>query len=206
MPSGSDNDEEIIARVRQHDEGALRRLLRKYQRPLGSFSYAILRSRDLADEAVSNVFLNIWRRRERLAIKTTVRSYLFAATGNQSINLWKEKKKHAGVHLSDAHARRLVDPRRTESEVLYRELRAEIDTLLSRLPPQRQRVFRLNRLEGLSYWQIAADLGLSEHTVQNHMTQAMRQLAQEWPRLRAALDRKAAPEAPRPPAPRKRRG
>ncbi len=187
MKNGAESDEEIIARVRQDDESALRRLLRKYQRPLGDFSHSLLRSRDLADEAVSNVFLNIWRRRAALRIKTTVRSYLFAAASNQSINLWNEKKRRATVGLTDVLARKLVDPRATDTDLLYRELHDEVEALLALLPPQRQLVFRLNRLDGLSYREIARKLKLSQSTVQNHMTQATRQLVRERPRLRGLL-------------------
>lgn len=187
MKNGADSDEEMMARVRQDDEAALRRLLRKYQRPLGDFSHSLLRSRDLADEAVSNVFLNIWRRRATLAIKTTVRSYLFAATSNQSINLWNAKKRHATIGLTDVLARKLVDPRASDTDLLYRELHDEVEALLALLPAQRQLVFRLNRLEGLSYREIARKLKLSQSTVQNHMTQATRQLVRERPKLRGLL-------------------
>ncbi|MEI6464889.1 MAG: sigma-70 family RNA polymerase sigma factor [Verrucomicrobiota bacterium] len=188
MPNGTESDEELLRRVRQDDEQALQRLVRRYQRRLGEFSHSMLRSRDLAEEAVANVFLSIWRRRERLAVKTTVRGYLFAATGNQSLKLLKERKRHATVWINDVHARHLIDPRSTHSEINLRELHDAIEVLVARMPPQRQLIFRLSRIEGLSYWEIAQSLKLSEHTVQNHMTQATRQLDVEWPKLRGGLE------------------
>jgi RNA polymerase sigma-70 factor (ECF subfamily) len=181
------DDKEIISRVRRHDEVALQELLQKYCQPLRAFSFSMLRCHDLAEQAVSNVFLKLWQRRERLVIRRTVRSYLFAAAGNQSINLWNERRKQAVVQLDDDLAAKLIDARSIESDILYRELCDEIETLLSRLPPQRQLVFRMNRLEGLSYWEIARELTLSQHTVQNHMTEAMRQLLRDSVVLRQAV-------------------
>lgn len=192
MKNSLESDEDIFERVREDDEAALQRLLKKYQRPLGAFSNSLLRSRDLADEAVSNVFLNIWRRRATLAIKSTVRSYLFAAASNQSIKLLNERKQRATIGLTDVVARTLVDPRATDTDLLYRELHDEIERLLALLPPQRQLIFRMNRIEGLRYREIARKLKLSESTVQNHMVQANRQLLRERPNLRSVLARSAA--------------
>ncbi len=206
MPNGTESDEDLLRRIRDDDEQALERLVRRYQRRLGEFARSILRSRDLAEEAVANVFLNIWRRRERVAVKTTVRGYLYAATGNQSLKLLKERKRHATVWINDVHARHLIDPRSTQSEINLRELHDAIEILVARMPPQRQLIFRLSRLEGLSYWEIAQSLQLSEHTVQNHMTQATRQLDADWPKMRGGLESITAGESrPSPTAKRSRK-
>lgn len=188
MNSSTDNDGDLLSRVRQDDEGALKELLRKYYVPLGEFSFSMLRRRDLAQEAVSNVFLNVWRRRRSLVIKTNVRSYLFTAVGNQSLNLRKHRFNHVTVGLDEVRTPELIDARGSDSDILYRELHDEIDAILSRLPSQRQLVFRMNRIEGLTYPEIARMLDVSEHTVQNHMVQAMRQLGHELPKLRSALE------------------
>ncbi len=189
MTPESESDEALLQRIRRDDEDALQELLRRYYARLGEFAFSLLRRWDLAEEAVSNVFLSVWRRRETLDVKTNVRSYLFAAVSNQSFNLRKSQLPPVTVWLDDVPPHELADDRRTDTDLLYRELQAGIDTLLSQMPPQRQLIFRMNRLEGLRYWEIAGVLGLSEHTVQNHMVQAVKQLAQELPKLRETLER-----------------
>ena len=174
-------------RVRRHDESALQELLRKYYVRLGNFSYALLQRRDLAEEAVSNVFLSLWRRRESLVIKSSVRSYLFVAVNNQSLNLRKSQMQSSTVWLDQVPPHILIDARSTDTEVLYRELQDEIGVLLTQMPRQRQLIFRMNRIEGLRYAEIATALGVSEHTVQNHMVQAVKQLAGELPRFRGII-------------------
>lgn len=186
------DDEEMFARVQQHDEDALGGLVRKYQSPLGNFSYSMLRCRDLADQAVANVFVNLWRRRQSIVIKTSVRNYLYAAAGNQSIRLWRKTRKNPTVLLHEASPADLIDARGTDTELLYRELREEIEKLLTKLPRQRQLVFRLSRIDGLAYSEIARKLSISEHTVQNHMAEASKQLVRESKLLLDAMRGKTA--------------
>ena len=62
MPLKTIADEELLVRVRNHNERALCELLARYYRRLVEFAFTLLRRRDLADEAVMNVFLNLWRR------------------------------------------------------------------------------------------------------------------------------------------------
>lgn len=182
-------DEELLVRIRDHDERALRELLRRYYVPLAEFAHSLLRQRDLADEAVMNVFLNLWRRRGKLVVNGVVRSYLFAAVGNQSVNVRKRQRRHAADALDDILLAKLTCGTRAEDNLLFQELQLEIDRLILSLPPQRQLVFRLNRIEGLGYEEIAKALGVSKHTVQNHMVMAARQLAPQLPRLRRTLAR-----------------
>jgi RNA polymerase sigma-70 factor (family 1) len=181
------SDETCIERIRAGDESALQELLRRHRTRLIDFAHSLLRRHDLAEEAVSNVFLALWRRRETLAIKSNIRSYLFAAVGNQSLNLRKRDIQTLTVGLEHIPQRQLIDARSSDTDLLYRELQDEIGVLLANMPKQRQLVFRMNRFEGLRYLEIAEALGLSEHTVQNHMVQAVKQLALELPRLRTMI-------------------
>jgi RNA polymerase sigma-70 factor (family 1) len=187
MKRDHDTDEELMQRVRTHDESALQALLRRYRPRLVDFSCSLLRDRNLADEAVSNVFLSLWRRRESLLIRTNVRSYLFTAVGNQSLNLRKAHATPGVIRLEHAPAGELVDARSADSALIYRELENEISAVLARLPAQRRKVFQLHRMEKLRYKQIGLLLGISERTVQNHMVEAVRQIATEYPRLRRAV-------------------
>jgi len=184
-----ESDEELLVRVRRHHEAALNELVVRYYARLGEFSFSLVRQRDLAEEAVLNVFLNVWRRRETIVINGVVRSYLFAAVGNQSLNLRKRHLRHDTLGLEEVPASQMIDTKRTESDLLYNELQAEVNALLMSLPPRRQLIFRMKRIEGFRYAEIAAALGLSERTVQNHMVEAVKQLAEGLARLRRTLHR-----------------
>jgi RNA polymerase sigma-70 factor (ECF subfamily) len=186
------SDEEILERVRQSDERAFEELLRRYYERLGQFSFSILKSHSLADDAVWSVFHRIWLRRETLAIDSSVQSYLFGAVSNESISLAKSVSRHPWVGLDIAPPASLLDPRRTESAILYRELHDEIEAMLACLPPKRQSIFRMHRLEGLAYNQIAKALGISERTVQNHMVEAVKQLMNGRTKLMERMERNSS--------------
>jgi RNA polymerase sigma-70 factor (ECF subfamily) len=64
----------------------------------------------------------------------------------------------------------------------YEELKDDLDTLLQQLPEKRQVIFRMNRIDGLSYKEIAEVLSLSIHTVQNHMVAAVKFISNLHPR------------------------
>jgi len=180
-------DEELLARIRQHDERALRELVNRHYVRLANFAFSLLRQRDFADEAVMNVFLNLWRRRATLSVNGQLRSYLLAAVGNQTVNVRKRQQRHAADALDDVVLSKLAGGTLADEDLLFRELQAEVDELILSLPPQRQLIFRLNRVEGLDYATIAKALGVSKHTVQNHMVAAIRQLAPQLPRIRRVL-------------------
>jgi RNA polymerase sigma-70 factor, ECF subfamily len=181
------SDEALFERIRKHDEQALQILLQRYQSRLHEFSLKLIGRRDLAEEAVANVFLNIWRRRQTLIIKASARHYLYSATGNQSINLSKSQNQQGIVHLDHVPPGELADTARTDTRILYQEFHDEIDKLLMELPARRREIFRMNRLEGLSYIEIATSLGLSVYTIQNHMTRAIKQLADRLPDLKSGM-------------------
>jgi RNA polymerase sigma-70 factor (ECF subfamily) len=183
------SDEILLDRIRDDDEAALRELVLRYYARLGEFSFSIVKRRDVADEAVMNVFHNLWRRRGKLSVNGSLKSYLFSAVNNQAMTLRKQQKRLSTVHLDDVPQSQLIDGNRSDSDLLYRELRAAVEVLILNLPERRQAIFRMNRFEGLSYSEIAKEIGVTERTVQNHMISAFRQLAGRLPEIRRGMHR-----------------
>ena len=68
--------------------------------------------------------------------------------------------------------------------VNYSELKEEIDSLIRQLPKKREMIFRMNRIDGLSYKEIAEVLSISVNTVQNQMVSAVKFLTDQYPRLK----------------------
>ncbi|AHF89887.1 RNA polymerase subunit sigma-24 [Opitutaceae bacterium TAV5] len=179
------SDEELIAALRNSDEHALQLLLKRYHVTLSKFAFLILKRRDLAQEASTNVFVNIWCRRRSLLIKTSLRSYLYSAVSNQALKLLSRQPKHEPISLEEVSPEELADTRRTDTELLFKEFEAQIEDVLSRMPDQRRLIFRMSKIDGMLYKEIADTLNISEWTVQNHMVQANRQIAEALPEFRA---------------------
>lgn len=176
-------DEELLRQIKNNDSGALKVLFEKYFSQLCYFSKQFVKNTDLAEEAVSDIFLNIWLKRGKIEITTSLRAYLYTAVRNQSLNYLKQNKIHfeemeiaeTEGKMSESDADRLVN---------FEELKNEIDIILRQLPKKREIVFRMNRIEGLSYKEIAEILSISVNTVQNQMVKAVKFISGQYPHLK----------------------
>ncbi|HLR89496.1 MAG TPA: RNA polymerase sigma-70 factor [Balneolaceae bacterium] len=171
----TNTDDELIQRIKEADQAALEVLFERYYYALCDFAFQYVRSFDLTEEIVSDVFLNIWKRRERLNITSSFKAYIFRAVRNQSINyLKKENRDFDSLDLLENEASEEYQP---DEELIFCELENRIEVLLNTLPPRRKLIFKLSRIEGFTYQEIADILSISIHTVQNQMVQAVKTLA-----------------------------
>lgn len=171
----TESDEILLQRIKHNDQAALEMLFERYYYHLCDFAFQFVRNFDLTEEIVSDVFMNIWKKRRSLNIKCSFKAYIYTSVRNQSINyLKKEKRVFDSLDLLDNEA---SDDYQPDEELLFRELENRIEILLNILPPRRKLIFKLSRIEGFTYQEIADILSISIHTVQNQMVQAVKQLA-----------------------------
>jgi RNA polymerase sigma-70 factor, ECF subfamily len=170
-----ESDESLIRRINNNDQEALEILFERYYYRLCDFAFQFVRSFDLTEEVVSDVFLKIWKKRHDLVITGNFRAYIYTATRNQALNyLQKEKSDWESLdELRDESSKAY----RPDEELMFRELENRIEILINTLPPRRKIIFKLSRIEGLTYQEIADVLSISIHTVQNQMVSAVKQLA-----------------------------
>lgn len=155
------------------DVTAFEMLFRTYYQPLCHYAYSFLQDKEDAEEIVQSTFLMVWEKRDTLAIRTSVRPYLYAMVRNACLNVLKHQKikqKHAGE--AQAMADRSHDP--VTQTVASNELEYKIKVALEELPEQCRIVFKLSRFEELKYAEIADQLNISVKTVENHMGKALK--------------------------------
>ena len=170
-------DETYIERIKQDDPKALEQLFQKYYYSLCHFAKSFVKSPGLSEEIVSDVFLNIWQNRKNLKISHNLKAYLFIAIKNQSINMIS-KNKFSFDELEIAERQQNLSDITAESSLTYLETKKEIEAIIEELPPQRKVIFRLNRLEGFKYKEIADILHISVNTVQKQMVEAVKHISQ----------------------------
>jgi RNA polymerase sigma-70 factor (ECF subfamily) len=183
-----ESDEALLSAIQADDEISLRELFGRHYAALCRFSYGLTRQRDLAEDAVLRVFEDLWHGRRELRIHSSVKAWLYGATRLQALDRLRvlSRARQRTTPLEDFHSA-IADPSPGHRAILHEEMQDEVRALLAALPPQRQLVFRLSRLDGLRYREIAEILQVSEQTVQNHMVLAVRQLAPALPRLRELI-------------------
>lgn len=180
------HDEEIFLRIKKGDPVALKKLFDTYYSGLCYFSFQFLKSKDLAQEAVSDVFLNIWLKRETIVITGKIKPYLYSAVRNQSINyLKKNNQEHQRVEPGFSGAN--IFYMDTGLNIEQSELENYVEKVLQKLPEKRQLIFRMSRVDGLSYAEIAEILKISVNTVQNQMVKAVKFMKEQYPALKKLL-------------------
>lgn len=152
----------------------LKALFYRFQPMLVAYANRYLRSEEDAREAVQDVFLGVWNNRGHLQMDESLRSYLFTATRNKALN-YLEKRKLEAVPLDAAFQQESHDPG-VEEQLQAEETKAIIFDEVNRLPERCREVFLLSRNEGLSYREIAERLALSEKTVENQISIALKRL------------------------------
>ena len=108
-----------------------------------------------------------------------MKSYLYVAVRNQSFQYCEHQEvrnKYREFVLSRKERTRDSSP---QEEMEYQELKHLIDTTLARMPQRRSCIFRMHRMEGKKYAEIASQLSLSVKTVEAEMTKALKALKKE---------------------------
>lgn len=164
---------DLLARIAAGDEAAFQWLFREWYTRLAEHAWRLLGERDAAEDAAQEVFVALWRGRERLPEAGALAGYLHRAVRNRALNQLRARKGE--VADPDGQMVPAVDPdapRRLEEEQLADQLAVALATL----PPRTREVFLLSRDQGLTYAAIALTLGISVKTVETLMGRAIRAL------------------------------
>jgi len=151
------------------------KLFRQYYQMLCSYALKFVGDPDTAEEIVQDLFYTLWEKRMEVRINTSVKSYLFSAVHNRCLKLIEHRtveQKYRSYYLRNESE---IDTEPNDSANMS-DLQQIIDSTLDSLPERCGRIFRLNRFEGLKYYEIAEKLSISIKTVEANMGKALRHL------------------------------
>ncbi len=167
--------EQIIRRLKNEDKSAVDDLFAYYYPRLYHFSKSILKIENGIDDILQEVFVKIWLNRQKIVNHETFNAYIYTITKNEVLNLIRSNlRDHTFKDQLFQHA--VAEEYQNSLPLEYEEIKAGIDKIVANLPEKRQRVFVLSRNEGLSNKEIAQQLNISEKTVEDHITHAIRQI------------------------------
>ncbi len=136
----------------------------------------------VAEEIVQDIFLKIWETPENLSEIKLIKPYLYRAVINSSIN-YVNRQKNIEIHhqkiVAEFSEQDLIQLDEENEWIII--LHAEIN----KLPPQCQKIFKMSRFDHYKYKEIAEIVGISERTVENHISTALKMLR------KAMLDKKS---------------
>jgi RNA polymerase sigma-70 factor (ECF subfamily) len=167
------SDKILLTRIKRDDQRALEDLFEKYYNRLCDFAFQYVHSFDLTEEVVSDVFIKVWKKRETLTASGNFKAYLYMAVRRQALDLLKKEQRPFDELLPETPSNQY----QPDEELLFKEFKNHMEGLIDTLPPRRKLIFKMSRLEGLTYREIADILSISIHTVQNQMVEAVKQLS-----------------------------
>ncbi|MDR1201437.1 MAG: RNA polymerase sigma-70 factor [Tannerellaceae bacterium] len=154
-------------------------LFRKYYKILRAYAYHLSGDKHMAEDIVQDVYYELWKKRDGLVMEGAIKFYLFRSIYTKTLNYLNSKtytdleafeqstegriqQIYLQSHLSDQ-----------ESELIYKELREKVNSVINSLPEQCKKVFILSRKYELKNKEIAEQLDISVKTVEKHISKAL---------------------------------
>lgn len=141
-------------------------------------AYYFLQSREASEEAVLDVFTNLWHKREKLSNVTDPIRYLYSSVKNQALHYLRRGLADKRDNLSLYEIELLPDPTSPEKSLIDKEQQQLVQKAIDSLPPKCKEVFRLALDDKLKHREIAELMGISEKTVDNHIAKAYQRIAE----------------------------
>ena len=169
----------IFKKIKEGNIEAFETLFRSYYDPLCRYAYQFVKNLETAEEIVQDMFYVLWKERQNLQIFTSVNGYLYRSVKNKSLQ-YIEKVKVRDDYRNNYSENSDIDTFTPQEELEYKELEQQIQEALYRLPERRQKIFRMNRMEGKKYNEIARELNISVKTVEAEISKVLRELRNKY--------------------------
>ena len=171
--------QKIKEKIASGDQNAFRQLFNLYSKKLTRFATAIVKSNDAAREIVDEVFIKLWRNKNKITTIQNLSVYLYTATKNTALNHLAAKAKENITDSFEFLSEQPSDDQSPEKKFITSEILKKINEAIDRLPPRCKVVFKLVREYGLSYKEVAAILNISSKTVDAQMMIAVKQISEK---------------------------
>ena len=136
------------------------------------FVFTFTKDQDASEEIVQNLFVKLWENRQSLQINTSLRSYLLKIAQNTSLDWIRHSKiieRHRLFTLDNA----ILMENDIENYIFQSELEQILEHAVNDLPNGILEVFKMSRIEGLKYYEIAEKLNVSVRTVEDRIHKAL---------------------------------
>lgn len=172
----STEDERLFMYLQRGDKKAFNTFFLRYYPVLCAYATQFVGMND-AEEIIQDLMVGIWERRKDIVVDSSLNGYLFRAVKNKCFNHLEKLRVHEQVHLLIAGNMQMKfeDP----DFYVVEELTQKIEEALGRLPETYREAFVMNRIDGKTYNEIAAELSISAKTVDYRIQQALKNLRVE---------------------------
>jgi RNA polymerase sigma-70 factor (ECF subfamily) len=187
MPRANLPDADVVALALEGREAAHRELIARYERPVFSLVFRMVRDRELAEDLTQDAFVKVLSHLDRYRPDFKFSSWLFKIANNVAIDHLRRRQldtvsmdgsRHAVTQDAVESSRFDVadDAENALDEMQAKELGSAIERAIARLRPEYRSCILLRHVEGRSYEEIATTLDLPLGTVKTYIHRARHEL------------------------------
>lgn len=170
-PNVQTDESGLLARITVGDEVAFSILYNRYRKQVYSFALKIIKSKEIAEDILHEVFLKIWQHRNLMEI-VHLENYLMVATRNHTLKVLRRQKleirKNREIFSDWEESREEID-----DFISLKDIERLLQEAIEHLPPQQKLAYRLCREDGLKYEEAARLMAISRLTVKTHIQHAL---------------------------------
>jgi RNA polymerase sigma-70 factor, ECF subfamily len=173
VPAGC--DEALIARIAAGDKLAMRALFARHHLRIYRFVLRFVRDPQLAEDLISEVFLDVWRHACKFEGRSAATTWLLSIA---RFNALSSLRRRGDAQLDDATAAAIEDTRDDPEVTIRKQQQGDIlRDCLARISPDHREIVDLVYYQGMTIGEVAEIVGIPEGTVKTRMLHARRQLS-----------------------------
>ena len=161
------------------DNRAFTRIYNLFYSQLFSISLYYTHSPVLSEEVVSDVFVKLWNKRAEINQIKKLKSYLFVAVKNQSLNYIHKYKKHRSLDVYEYSGDDLGFEESVEVKYLKQEFESHVENAVGNLPDRCRQVYTMVRVDRQKHKEVSNELGISTKTIEAQIGIAVKKLTRE---------------------------
>jgi len=188
-------DADVVVLAQRGREDAFRELVRRYERPLFSLIFRMVRDTATAEDLAQDSFIKVLNNIDKYRPEFKLSSWLFKIANNVTIDHLRRRQLNTVSMDGSPHASTAADVESTRfdiassdenalDEMESKELGSAIERAIASLRPEYRSCILLRHVEGRSYEEIAATLDLPLGTVKTYIHRARHELREQLEHLR----------------------
>ena len=165
-------DRELVELLMGGSQDALGELYTRFKKLLMPFCKKNIKNEADAEDIVHDIFIQLWENRHLLGDISSFSGYVQTIAKNKIFYTFRQSDIHSRF-VRNMLTNGEESMNETEDEIIGNDYAEFLDEIIGHLPPMQQKVFRLSRIEGMTYKEIAELLHISAETVKKHASLAL---------------------------------
>jgi len=167
------SDNQLISLLKSDDCAAFNAIYDRYSKLLYLFIHSKLDAAEISKDVLQELFISLWEKRHSMVLKESLKAYLYQVARHKIIDIYRKNATYR-KYLQQLIEHFDAQPHSITDTVDNKARTQELFEAINHLPERMKEIFMLSRFENLSVEQISTHLGLSQQTVKNQITKALK--------------------------------